>query len=45
MDNKKDLTQEERLAYIAHYVKKGNSETQLLSEDIKKLESDKNESI
>ena len=43
--NKRDLTEEERLEYIAHYVKNGSSETQLLSEDIKKLESDKNESI
>lgn len=43
--NKRDLTEEERLAYIAHFVKNGNSETQLLSEDIKKLESNKDESI
>jgi hypothetical protein len=43
--NKRDLTEEERLAYIAHFVKKGNGKSQLLSEDIKKLESNKDESI
>ena len=45
MNNKRDLTEEERLAYIAHSVKNGNSESQLLSEDIKKLESNKNEPV
>jgi len=45
MENKRNLTEQERLAYIDYYVKRGRNRDHLIVKNIKKAKFNKNESV